>query len=168
MSSEGREIVFKITDGVSMVSDQWLAVPGLGATATVRDLRNALKILLAPLVRTSRQPSEHLVELKLHSSRPNSFMQATVPFQVTTLSGSLLLPGTPLALAPAVAVRVAPSEYQRVLSGATAGSEEEEEEQAEGGKVCPRGGRGSGLLVRSCLVLAQSEAVSAGAVLRGE
>ena len=58
MSSEGREIVFKITDGVSMVSDQWLAVPGLGATATVRDLRNALKILLAPLVR--RQPSEPL------------------------------------------------------------------------------------------------------------
>ena len=38
-------------------------------------------------------------------------------FSLTSLSGSLLLPNTPLSLLSAVVVRVSPAEFDKVLSG---------------------------------------------------
>ena len=46
--------------------------------------------------------------------------QANVRFQITSLSGSLLLPDTPLRLTPSVAVRVPPAEYNRVVQASEA------------------------------------------------
>ena len=49
-----------------------------------------------------------------------SSLQINVRFQITSLSGSLLLPVTPLRMTPSVAVRVPPDDYDRVVQASEA------------------------------------------------
>ena len=97
----------------------------------------------------------HVLPVWMYYPVPLSYrplMQINVRFQITSLSGSLLLPVTPLRMTPSVAVRVPPDEYDRVVQASEA-PEAEVIAAVRGPQEVSTKGKGSEGISQGCFFL---------------